>query len=148
MDAEREYLVASGILSADGTVESHKFHRLMLPVETDDGPGSGAYSLELRDESGATLYERRFEVVHTYHQSDSPLFAERLPYDPDTTRILLKHGDDVLETTVVSAHIPQVAVSFPNGGESVSGEQTITWTATERTATCGTRARWRAATRP
>jgi len=133
-DTEQEYLVATGIISPEDAVESRKFHRLMLPAGTDDEPGNGPYSLELQHENGSILFVRYFElgrVAPTSGTDMSLTFAEILPYHPDTARILLKHGNVVLETIVVSTNKPQVTVTFPNGGESLSGEQTIAWTATD-----------------
>jgi hypothetical protein len=101
----------------------------MLPGGTDDEPGSGAYSLELQHGNGSPLFVRYFELAGIQKQSGH--FAEILPYHPETAQIILKHDDIVLDTIVVSLNTPQVTVTYPNGGESFTGEQIITWTATD-----------------
>jgi hypothetical protein len=130
-EAQQEYLVASGIIPPGQPVQMHKLHRLMLPVGTDDGRGSGDYSLVLQDSGGATLFERRFATQHTYHDADAPLFAQVLPYHPDTARVLLRLGVTTLASIPVSPSAPQVTVTFPNGGEMLQGQQTIVWTASD-----------------
>jgi parallel beta-helix repeat protein len=130
-EIEQEYLAATGIMGVEDKVESLKLHRLMLPVGTDDEPGNGSYSLELRHENGSTLFVRYFELGSSYGTDVPKPFAEILPYHSETARILLKHDDVVLETIAVSANKPQVTVTYPNGGETLSGEQTITWMATD-----------------
>jgi hypothetical protein len=130
---EQEYLVATGVIGLEDEVLFRKFHRLMLPVGTDDQPGDGSYSLELQRQDGSLLFARYFDLNFSYEgePGEPGHFAEKLPYDPNTTQILLKHGDVVLETIAVSSNDPEVTVTFPNGGESLSGEVTITWTATD-----------------
>ena len=128
---QREYLVATGIINTADEVESRKFSRLFLPVGTDDEPGNGSYSLELQSQAGNLLFVRYFELGGENPAEGSGQFAEAVPYDPDTVQIILKHGNQVIETIPVSSNIPVVTVTFPNGGESLSGEATINWTASD-----------------
>jgi len=129
IEAEQEYLVVIGLVRADGTV-FREFRILSFPVGTDDGSGTGSYSLELEDNSGNILFVRNFEPGKTT-AGDTKYFSEKLPFHPDTAQILLKQDDVVLETIVLSSNRPNVTVTYPNGGESLSGMQTIIWTATD-----------------
>jgi hypothetical protein len=128
---QQEYLVASAVLSAEDVVLHKKLHRLILPEGTASEPGTGPYSLELRAADGAVLFTRHFDLWHTYHDADAPTFTEMLPYQPGTDRIVLKHGETVLGSMPASAHIPAVEVTYPDGGESLSGTKTITWTGSD-----------------
>lgn len=128
---QQEYLVASAVLSPEDVVLRKKLHRLILPAGTADEPGAGPYSLELRAADGAVLFARHFDLMHTYHDADAPMFTEMLPYQPGTDRIVLKHGQNVLGSMGASAHKPTIKVTFPDGGESLSGTETITWTAAD-----------------
>jgi hypothetical protein len=130
-DEEQEYLIASGIISLDDTVEQLKFHSKMLPTGSDDEPGTGPYSLALENQSRIILFERHFELKGIGHGTNSAIFFEMLPYHPETSHITIKQGDIVLQMVDVSENTPQVYVTFPNGGEILSGKQTITWTATD-----------------
>ena len=127
---DQAYLVATGIIRTDDTVKL-SFRQLTFPSGTYDHAGTGPYSLELQDSDGANLFVRRFELRDVDRSFESSLFTEILPFPAGTTRILLKHEDVVLETIPVSANAPVVTVTSPNGGESWSGEQTITWTAAD-----------------
>lgn len=128
-ELQGKFLIAVGEITADDTVELQNFQTITPPVgRRDDGPGSGPYSLELQDGSGSVLFIREFELKEVGFENSRP-FYEVLPYPANTARILIKHGTVVLRTIVVTANIPEVTVTFPTGGESLSGQQTITWNA-------------------
>ncbi len=128
---EQEYLVATGTLTVTDTLAERRYERLMMPTGTDDGPGAGAYSLELRTGGGALLFERRFDVSLTGQGDNAAVFNQVMPIPSGTGRIVLLHGTGVLDTLVVSPAAPVVAVTYPNGGESLSGSVTITWTGSD-----------------
>jgi hypothetical protein len=56
-------------------------------------------------------------------------FAFFVPCPAGTKRIQLKHDDLVIKTIDMSANEPTVTLLYPNGGETMSGRQNITWTA-------------------
>jgi parallel beta-helix repeat protein len=122
--AQQEYLVATGYINELDTLETRKFHILMMPVGTDDDTGTGPYSIELQDRNGVILFKRDFELMQS-------VLIQTVPYPPDTTAIVLKHFGVVIETITVSTNKPQVTVTYPNGGESLSGKQIISWTAVD-----------------
>jgi hypothetical protein len=112
-------------------------------------PGSGEYSLEMRDDSGGVLYTRSFDVVvDDAHDPDlggccgavgpqSGQFSELLPFDAaiaeDFSRIVLKRGTDVLAERVRSANPPSVQVLSPLPGEQWGPDETrtVTWTGSD-----------------
>ncbi len=128
--ALREYLVVTGVIFADKTVILNPFRKIWLPTGSDDTAGSGPYSIVLRNKSGAELFVRRFEMKDL-SSLPSQALLQKLPYDPDTSQILLKYENVTLKTTDVSANKPVITVLFPNGGETLSGKQTIAWTGTD-----------------
>jgi hypothetical protein len=129
-DAEdQEYLIGTGVINlADGTVESIKFHILDLPAGTDDEPGSGEFSLSLLGSDGSPLFARHFNVGSENQYGIFGSFGQKIPYSPETASIVLKHWDNVLATIPISPNRPHVTVTYPNGGEVLSGEVTIQWT--------------------
>ena len=129
-EIKQQYLVTTGMITTDDRVVSKRFHKVMYAVGTDDEPGSGPYSLELQAAGGDVLFERHFELKSA-GTGVAMFFAEILPSPPMTSRIVLKYGDKVLETVAVSLHTPEVTVIYPNGGESLSGKQTVTWSASD-----------------
>lgn len=120
----QEYLVATGNISKKDTLTTRRFHTLMLPVGTDDGTGSGAYSIELQSKSGVVLFKRHFDLMQS-------LFIQTLPYPADTTAIVVKHSGKVIKKIPVSVNKPEVTVAYPNGGESLRGKQVVSWTAVD-----------------
>ena len=127
-DGDQEYLIVTGIMSEDDVVEHLKIRLWMLATGTDDTTGAGAYSIELQDASNTTLFERRFDLTLTH---DGLMFTEKLPFHPNTSRIVLKHETVTLDTITVSPNRPTVTVITPNGGETLSGTATIGWTASD-----------------
>jgi len=128
-DVMQEYLVVIGTIRADGEVLIN-LRTLTFPVGTDDESGTGIYSLELQGWMGNILFERNFEMREV-HGSDSQYFTEKLPFYPNTAQIILKGSGQVLKTIPVSVNKPVVHVTYPNGGESLSEQQTIRWEATD-----------------
>ncbi len=130
-DGDQEYLIAGGKIHNDNTVELNPFFIKKLPVGTADEVGTGPYSIELLDGNGDTLFTRNFELDFSHAVNNKGVFNQVLPYHPSTARIKIKEGTIVLEIVTVSENIPEVTVTYPNGGEFLSGEQTITWSATD-----------------
>ncbi len=57
---------------------------------------------------------------------------ELVPWNPDTERVSIWHGDRELAVRDVSPHPPTVRVLSPNGGEIVAGGSfTVTWSAAD-----------------
>jgi hypothetical protein len=62
---------------------------------------------------------------------DAAPFSFVIPYPAGTATILLRYGSNIIKMVTVSPHVPTVTVTSPNGGESWSGQKTITWTAND-----------------
>ena len=128
---QREYLIATGIIRANDSVKVDSFRKAMFPIGTDDGVGAGLYSLELLDNDKKVLFIRHFELKNISDSGESSLFEEKIPYHAQTKSIILKHGTKILNTISISPNKPVVTVTYPNGGEVLSGEQIISWDATD-----------------
>lgn len=126
---EQNYLVGTGIVSGENVIFG-SFRVISLPIGTDDESGAGSYSLELRNSEGNTLFVRYFELGYIT-TGESALFNQILPYNNNTKNIVLKNGDVELGSITVSEHLPEVNLIYPNGYESLSGQHTITWTASD-----------------
>jgi len=129
------YLVGTGTISQDDKLLSSRFHTLMLDSGVNDNIGNGTYSIELQDASGKVLFTRYFPgseaALDSGTDEQTVLFTQIIPYNANTTKIVIKDNTIVVGIIPVSANKPQVTVSYPNGGESLSGIQNITWTATD-----------------
>lgn len=126
---QREYLVATGLLElTNDSLHTQRFRKLRLREER---VSKGAYTIELQDSTGSMLRRQQFEPMrHSNHHRLAP-FATSILYHRATATIVLKRGEHLIASTKVSASAPAVRVTYPAGSETLRGEQTITWIATD-----------------
>jgi hypothetical protein len=98
--------------------------------------GTGSHRIEVLDDSGAVLFTRRFtpESVHISPnpgESDvelDPYFTELVPVQPGATTItVMDSANAVLGSISLGGLVPDVTVTSPGAGDTVSGPHTITW---------------------
>ncbi len=132
---ETEYLVASGAIANGVATITRPFYRAMLPAGANDAQGQGPYVLELQDVSGVPLFTRYFDTMaDTFGSPEGKNhFRQILPWQTGTARIVIRQGQTVLHTVLVSAHAPQVTLLSPNGEENWPpyGEHTVAWTGSD-----------------
>jgi uncharacterized repeat protein (TIGR01451 family) len=133
VSAGQEYLAVSGRINlARGTAA---FDPLYHTVESDTAyaPQPGAYTLELSDLSGKTRVSHAFDLAdpHLSTAAEAVYFAEILPWDAAAARLRLKRGTAILADRAASAHRPEVRLIYPNGGETLSGDAAVRWTAAD-----------------
>lgn len=139
-----EYLLVGGIITpAAQTAELRPFYRMADPpqaVVNDSyqhslaAAATDVYSLTLEDASGGILFTHTFSAAVTTDLNPAPetaIFAEALPYNSATARVVLRQGATELASRSVSAHAPTVTVLSPNGGETVSDQLTLSWTGSD-----------------
>jgi hypothetical protein len=120
----------SGQVNLDGSGSLEPV--LTLPGIANTPVISGAYSLEVENIGGSTLYSTTFTAVFSDSEGlslDSVYFNYQLPVQATAARILLKHDGLLLDSIEASANPPTVTVTAPAGGESWSGQEIISWTA-------------------
>ncbi len=130
-DIQTVYYV-SGELNVNGTGSLDPV--LVQPGLPSEAIAPGDYSLEVQNAAGEVLLTTPFFASFINmdgEQVEKVYFNYRLPAQPGAAKLLLKHGDQILDTLLVSANAPSVAVLAPNGGESWAGRQTIRWSATD-----------------
>jgi hypothetical protein len=131
--ADGEYLAVSGSV----TLTNHAVTLDTMWRTTEPGvpytPRAGPYTLELRNAGGQTLITHTFDLrdLDQPPGAETGYFMEVMPYHASTARIVLKHDAVELAARGVSAHAPTVALTYPNGGESLIGTITVRWTATD-----------------
>ena len=105
---EQEYLIGSGKIIDGLVIMTHPFYRHMLPAGTSDETGQGSYSLELQNANGTPLFTRYFNTIKDLDDpiSESIYFRQVVPWQPGTARIVVKRGQAVLRTIVVSVAHP------------------------------------------
>jgi hypothetical protein len=90
----------------------------------------GDYSLELQTDEGVTLESIPFFVSFTsveLKELNSVPFSYNISAHPDAEKIVLKHGEDILDSVMASDNPPAVTVTSPTGGENWNSMETITW---------------------
>jgi hypothetical protein len=131
LDAPVEKVVIVGHINSDNSVAWLPFYRVTTDHVSSPG-NSGAYSLELLDAHGAVLYTHRFDpLAGTHDEAENLAFAEFVPWQGGTAKIVLKHGEQPLAERAVSAHTPTVTLLSPNGGETLEDQVTVHWLAAD-----------------
>lgn len=94
---------------------------------------SGPYSIRFEDASGAELAFHPFEALSGFDGSPGiGLFTMLLPWNNDTTRIVLLKDNVELDSRSASKNAPVVTITSPNGGENLTGAtSTVTWSAVD-----------------
>jgi len=131
-----EYILLSGMIYKDDRAEIDPAYRLHGPTTPANCEG-GPYAIQLEDELGAVLSRCEFDLQFVPPLGSGAFtttvdsFVYVIPYQEDTARIAITHDGNTIAAREVSPSAPSVTVTTPNGGEVWSGEQTITWTASD-----------------
>ncbi|MFC1975952.1 cohesin domain-containing protein, partial [Chloroflexota bacterium] len=136
-------LLVSGIVYPDGTVSRPEVIRLVgsvssaftPPVEFIPPPGDD-YCLNVHSTDNALLAQHCFDVgfldLETGEMGPSPYFFTLPDTDArDVGQVSISKNQLALVIITPSNSPPQVNVLFPNGGESLTGQQAITWEASD-----------------
>lgn len=122
----------SGQLNKDGTGSLDPI--LTLPGLPSDPIVPGDYAIEVQNSAQEVLLTMPFTAVFTDTEGtplDSVFFNYQIPVQANAAKILLKHNDQVLDSIVPSLNPPSIEVTTPGDGDSWSGQETITWLASD-----------------
>ncbi|MEW5957992.1 MAG: cohesin domain-containing protein, partial [Chloroflexota bacterium] len=135
-------LLVSGVVYPDGTVSQPEIVRLAgdafssgfsPPVFTP--PPGDDYCLEVQATDNTPLARRCFDAGFTDLETgqsgeSSPYFFTLSDLNrQDIGRVSLSKNEVALVIVTPSNSPPDVALTFPNGGEVLAGQQTVTWEA-------------------
>jgi hypothetical protein len=129
----QNYYYITGRLNRDGTGKLDPV--LVQPGIATEDASPGDYAIELQDANGGVIgkplsFTASFIDVEG-DLRDTVFFNFQIPEQPGVAKIVLKKGSQVLDTITQSSHPPTVSVTAPNGGETWSGTQMITWNASD-----------------
>jgi len=131
--APGEYLLASGIVHRQGGGSLRPLFRV---TRTTAPPPEGTdYCLRQEDAIGQSLALHCFDVG--FVGDDAPTSPDTMPFHiivpwaDGTARVVLLQDTTVLDERVASPSSPTVQVLSPNGGESWSGAQAVSWTGSD-----------------
>lgn len=127
-----QYLFIAGHINPDGTAAFFPFEVInSTENKTSVPPGTG-YRMALRDGSGNELASYDFQPLVTHADPTEPVgFSLVVPYVPSMKQVVLYKDDSKLVERTASTNAPQVTLLSPNGGETWSGQHTITWLAAD-----------------
>ena len=100
-------------------------------------PANSSFSINLLDSQGKILARYPFSPkISTYLPEDKhhvmAILSEAVPYILSTKQIVISKDGKELASRYVSAHTPQVKVTFPKGDELFKDKLTVTWNATDQ----------------
>lgn len=128
---------ASGKIRSDGEVVVNPWYSWEMD-EDDLGyeEGSGPYSIEARDGEGQALARQEFDVsfftmTHDRFEKERAPFEVIMEFPEDTESFAIMEGDEVLKTLEVSPHTPTASFVNLEGGETLAGEVTVEWEASD-----------------
>lgn len=135
--AATQVVYVAGELSIAGGIESATIDTVdILTADAEIASGSGSYAIELQDETGAMLSSIDFapDFLDGGDGNQYAPFVAGLAYESGGRKIVIKHGETVIGTVTGSANAPQLAVTSPGAGQSVSGQVNVAWSASDADA--------------
>lgn len=101
--------------------------------------GNGQHRLEVRSASGGVLFSRRFDpsVPETFSVGGNrtpgiPTFSELVPVQPGAASLVVRDPSNrTIGTLLLTGLPPSVTMTFPIGGEVLSGGRDVTWQTTD-----------------
>jgi hypothetical protein len=130
LQVEGEYLALFATVRGN-SVEHLTVKRVLLKdAPPAHGGAAGDWEFRLLAADGRPLVVRRLTGTTVADDDDTELvLVDRVPWPGGTARIELVHGGVVVRAVTASATPPTVRLLAPNGGESWSGTNTISWEA-------------------
>jgi len=128
LQSETSMLLASGLINTSTNDVTLDPWYIIEDTEWKQ-PSAGEYALEFYDQSNTKLSEYSFSGSQPI--DNVVLFLMKVPYPADTNKILIKKGAIELKEILKSTNAPQVTISSPTQGSTLSGTKNITWTATD-----------------
>jgi|GEM_PF-1305764 len=125
-------ILVAGTLFDDGRIELDDWY--VLNDAQVDALVPGDFYLRYLDADERELSVLTFTLSLTVEEqlmSQVP-FVFRAPYITDTARIVIGRGATEIVSRTVSAHLPTVTVTSPNGGEIFTGTTTVSWNAADK----------------
>ncbi|MFH1236115.1 MAG: hypothetical protein V1685_04230, partial [Parcubacteria group bacterium] len=129
-----DYLLVNVAINNPGLVSMEPVMQVRGDFNFPASDPQGEYELSLENADGEVLDSYGFSPVSTISEvdgSDSGIFSFTIPVDSQINSIKVKKDDIVLAERSASLSPPQVVVTYPNGGESLTGNRTITWDASD-----------------
>ncbi|MEN6459824.1 MAG: PKD domain-containing protein, partial [Syntrophomonas sp.] len=133
INTERE-IVAAGLISDTGIEPLVPWFSYIPDVPA--AIATGTHSIRAVDETGSTLATQGFtpyftQLTNPPMTSDKGVFEVAVPLPAGTRAYQIFAGETLLGEIPVSPEAPVISITKPSAGETLSGEATIEWTASD-----------------
>lgn len=130
MGPQPSVLISGFVDHAKGTGE---FDSIYMFESMPDIQPPGEYAIRFEDTAGEEIASYAFGTPSgSEGPSDFGAFVLLLPWDADTTRIVLLKNEIELDAREASENKPMVNILYPNGGEALSSSTTkLRWSAVD-----------------
>jgi hypothetical protein len=123
------YLVTGNVF-VDGRAELETIYEL-TPGQAVAQPAGSEYCLALENSQGESLSRHCFDLslddAARYQPREPASFTYALPYAPGAARLVLWRESEELAQRLFSPHAPEVAVTSPAAGATLTGTVALTW---------------------
>jgi hypothetical protein len=131
LQSERPYLHLNARLWPDGTTDLRPlFVRTSEPAPARDRLGRGSHAIELLDANGTVLFSRGVDplpIAPDHGDAASGWYLnEVLPWHPNTARVVIRTGNQVVAERAVAGSAPQVRLLTPNDGTTLTSARSLT----------------------
>jgi len=129
-----EHLAVMGsVITSTNTVNLGAFYRVPNGFDVFGRDVNGQYHIRFQGDGDVQLVDYPFSPRLSSDSAETVgLITEMVPWISGTRKVVILHGATVLASRNVSANAPTVAITFPNGGETLSASNvTVTWTAND-----------------
>lgn len=140
---EVQTFTQSDFWSISGVIEStavtlEPVFEVSTKASTD--PGSGTYRIDVEDGTSSILFTRFFEPTHAEAGDfESDIFNELVPANSAATKIVIRDPlNNALGTINLGGAAPSTEIIYPTGGESLTGEQELSWSVLDPDSTAHT----------
>ncbi|MEX1255330.1 MAG: flexitail domain-containing putative surface protein [Dehalococcoidia bacterium] len=139
-DVRQQSLVTADFWNISGRIEGGTAALdplFTLQTKGSGDAGSGTYRIDVEDSTGSILFARFFEPTRfgtrtTGTEIEGMSFTEMVPVTAGAASIIVRDPlGATLGTIMLGGASPSVTIGYPAGGETLSGEQQLTWTATD-----------------
>ncbi|MBN1415732.1 MAG: FG-GAP repeat protein [Bacteroidales bacterium] len=134
---EDNYMILSGILTDYHTLSGLKIVNMTLKASLQTGDAESPFKIQLLDQEDNLMEQYPIQLnAQGFGGPDSNIafFQAVIPNPGNVSTIQFLYNGETIQVIPVSAHIPEVNLTYPNGGEKLDGEITITWTASDKDA--------------
>jgi hypothetical protein len=128
---DARFVYVSGLINNDGTATLNPVEEILRPFDATSYVPGTTYGLAIDGQDGSSQHIG-FDLLDSEHDTVRPRqFSLVVPFEAGVQRIRLLQGKTLLAKRSASPNAPTVKLLFPVGGETLTGEQTVSWSGSD-----------------